>query len=278
MDKLQELFEGAGIPAEFAQKSKVLFEASVNEAVEAKLAVEVGKIQSIAEAKLEETKAEWLKENDELMETFLNTVVLEWATKNKPALDTQIKSELVEGVLANFRTALESQGIKVPEGQSVVLENTELKLTESSAKLDELSTQLAEVTAQLLTYKKADIVAEATEGLTDVAGDRIAALAENMPFKDIESFRASVAILAEAFGAKAKDPKEPDADDKGVDAANAGKEGYDKDGKPVKEAAPDVTAPIVTPDEASKAKDKATNEAYDIVKASAEFMKSGKRI
>ncbi len=274
MDKLKQLFENAGIPAEFADKSKVLFEASINEAVEAKLAIEVSKVQAIAEAKLDETKAEWLKENDELIETFLNTVVLEWATANKLALDTQIKSEIVEGVVASFKVALESQGIKVPEGQSVVLESTEKQLTESTTKLDELTKQLAEVTSQLLTYKKADIVAEATEGLTDVASDRIAALAENLEFKDVDTFRKSVNLLAEAFGAKPKDPKEPDGDDKGVDAANAGKDGYDENGKPIKEAVvvPPAASAVVPPEAAT------ANEAYDIVKASAEFMKSGKRI
>lgn len=267
-ETLKALFESAGLPTDFPAKAQVVFEAAVNQAVEAKLVSEVTKIQEAAEAKLAESQASWVADQDAMMEAFMDATVLQWANENKVALDTNIKSELVESVLSSFKVALGSAGITVPEAQVAILESTEAKLTASTAQETALAAQLAEVTANLLTYQKAEIIAEATDELTDVASERVATLAENIAFKDLASFKASVLLMAEAFGAKPKaDDKDGDdkGDDKGVDGADD-----EAKAKAVKEAADKA--------EADKEKTPVVESTeFDVVASSAKFIASGRR-
>lgn len=271
-ETLKALFESAGLPADFPQKASVLFEAAVNEAVDAKVAEQVAAIQESAEKKFDEAKAEWLEEQNALMESFLDSVVVEWAKENAVALDAKVKTDIAESVLSTFRNVLESQGFKLPAEKSTIVESAQAKVTEVEAKLASTSAELAEAQAKLISYQKAEVIAEATEGLSDVATDRVASLAENVAFKDLESFKKSVAIIAEAFGKKVTEGKSEDEDngegdgegeDKGVDGAGDGEgegsgEGEGKGGD----------------DEDNKGEQ--TNESFDIVQASLNFIKTGK--
>lgn len=250
MDKLKQLFENANLPTDFAQKASVLFEASMNEAVEARVRQEVQKIQEAAEANLEKEKEAWIKESEEDVEKFLEAQVTEWAKANSAALVGSTKTALAESLLAKMKALFESEGIEMPEVKEKAIKESEEEIEKLKEELEDKEEELKEAKAQIVAFTKSKIIAEATKGLSRVAAGRIASLSENITFKNTRQFAGAVASITEGVSGKRLKLKEdaPNAadlsgggqgvSDKFPDNGNADKNKATAD--PLKEDAPNA--------------------------------------
>lgn len=239
---LVELFESAGLPADFSQKAKVLFDTSLSEQVDLKVAEQTKTLQESFDKKLDESKNEFIEEQSKQIESLAESVVVEWIENNVATLDNKVKTEVLESIVTKLKESFESIGVVTPDETSAALiESVSAKAQTAETKLDEVTKELKEAKDKLDKIEKADIVAELTEGLSEVSTERVLKLSESLKTQDIESFRKSVEVLAEAFGAKPKvepdtkpDPDENDGKgDPGVDNAKTtepdGDEGKGKD-------------------------------------------------
>jgi hypothetical protein len=183
----------------------VLFSASVNEAVEDRVAKEVKRIQEAAEANLDKAKEDWIKESEEDLDKFLDTAIKEWTEKNASALAGSVKVSMAEKVLRSIKEALEAEGIEAPEAdKDGALKEAQDEIDGLKESIEDLKAELEESKRQVVEFTKRDILREATAKMTRVSADRVTKLAENVTFKDAKQFARSVLTLAEAFGAKIK--------------------------------------------------------------------------
>lgn len=256
---INEMFQDAGLTGEFASKAEVLFEATVNEKVTQLVAEQTAKLQESFDQRLEESKKEFIAEQAETFDAIVQEAIVEWTEKNSAALDASIKGEVLSELTKHLKEAFAVAEVLTPEGQSSLLESKQKEVEGSKAIVSELETELAESNRKLDAYERADIVAELTEGMSELAADRIAQLAVGLASQPLEQFRNSVAVLAEAFGGKVVDNEvkdgdnkkaeksgkvnEGEEDDKGVDAEDQdddegdSKKDEDEDGKQVTESA-----------------------------------------
>lgn len=212
MDTLKQLFENAGLPTDFTNKASTLFEASMNEAVEARVRQEVKAIQEAAEDNLEKEKAAWIKESEEDLEKFLEQKVNEWAIANTTALAGSIKTGLAESILAKFKSVLESEGVEMPKEKEDALKEAEDKEEALKEAISDLEDKLEESNKRIVAFTKSSIVAEATKSLSKVTASRVKSLAENISFKNVRQYAGAVASITEGVSGKKLKLKEEVAD------------------------------------------------------------------
>lgn len=281
-EQLKALFENAGLPTDFNEKASVLFTATVNEAVKIQLAEEMKTAQTAFETHLSEAKDSWIAEQGDLVEAFLKNAVVEWAQENASAIDAKLKTEIAESILESLRTAFAAQGVEVPADQVDVVEAAKAAAEAAKAELAIVQESLAASQAELITFHKASVLAEATDGMSEVASEKVAALCENLAFADIEGFKRSVSIIAEAFGGPKCDPakdgaKPDDAAMSDEDKDKAMKEAADKEAadKAAADAADDKGVDAADADGKGKEGEKVT-EGYDVVAEAVKFI-TGKK-
>jgi hypothetical protein len=218
-----ELLESVGIEKEFAAKAGILFNAKLEESVSAKLAVEVVSIQEAAEKRLDEAKQEFITAQSESIDEMLESVVVSWIEANSASLDTKIKSEVLDSLVNSLKESFSVSGVSIPEfdGKALV-ESASKKNAENEASIESLSKELAEAKEKLDSIDKSLALAELTEGLSDIASDKVLKLAEAFKHQDLEKFKESVSVVVEAFAPKKKESEsatgeDPEKTDKGVD-------------------------------------------------------------
>lgn len=258
--ELKQLFESAGVPQEVGTQATAIFEAAVAEAADARLVESTSQLQEAFEARFEETKTAWLTEQTANVNAVLDQALAEWASDNVLAIDSNLKVQIAESFLASIGTALVQEGFALKNEGEPLSEKFKQDSTETLALAESLQTELTEAQAELNKFRKAEVMATVTEGMSAVSADRVRSLCEKMTFSDLASFTSQAQAIAEAFGKKVNEGKKPDEEekkpaeeDKGVDPAEKPAE-EDKDNK----------------------EEKPVTESYDPAAAAAAFLKTGK--
>lgn len=209
MSILKQLFEGATIAPELVEKIETLFEAAVNEKVkdlvetetatirekhktllEAELKVQTNLLQEAHEAKITELTG--------LVESTLQTGVLEWAEENKVAIDSKLKVQLAESFIEATAGIMAEHNVQAPDASQSLL-------SEQAERIEQLETTLLETinesTAhadQLQKILRENAINEATKDLTDTQRERVTLLVEDAEYHSLDQFKRKVGILVEA--------------------------------------------------------------------------------
>jgi hypothetical protein len=195
-EDVDALFNGEeGLTEEFRQKAETIFEAAVVTRVKAELA----RIEEETEQKLAE-QVDQIKEGlVEKVDGYLDYVVEKWMAQNEIALEHGIKSEILEGFVAGMKSLFEEHYIDIPEEKYDVLGSMEQKIEELSSKLDEQVAANVDMKKSLSEMKRAEIVKQASVGLTDTEADKFQGLAEELSYEDEQSFQAKVQTIRENY-------------------------------------------------------------------------------
>lgn len=194
-EDIDALLNGEELSEEFRTKAETIFEAAVTTRVKAELA----RIEEGYEVKLAE-QVEQIKEGlVEQVDGYLDYVVEQWIAQNEIALEHGMKSEIMEGFVAGMKSLFEEHYIDIPEEKFDVLASMEEQVEQLSAKLDEQVAANVELNKTVGEMKRATIVAEAAEGLTDTEVEKFNGLAEELSFEDAESFAKKVQTIRENY-------------------------------------------------------------------------------
>ena len=186
---------GEELSEEFKQKATTIYEAAVMNRVKQ----EVAKLEEEFDDRLAE-QVENIKEGlVEQVDGYLDYVVEQWIAQNEIALEHGMKSEILEGFVSGLKGLFEEHYIDIPEEKFDVLASMEEQIEQLSAKLDETVASNVEMKKSLSEMKRAEIVAEASAGLTDTEVEKFTGLAEEMSFEDAESFKTKVQTIRENY-------------------------------------------------------------------------------
>ena len=92
--ELKTLFENAGIPQDVGTTALAIFEASVNEAADVKLAALSQELQESLETRFEEVKSKWVTEQSESISEMNNKSLADWSNYNVVSLYNKVKVEV----------------------------------------------------------------------------------------------------------------------------------------------------------------------------------------
>lgn len=187
--------DDSGLSEDFRIKTETIFEA----AVATRVGLELARLEESYEAKLEESVATIQKEMEENVDAYLNYAVAEWMQENKLAIESNIRTEIMESFLGGLKDLFTEHHIDIPEDDVPVveamaaeIEALEEQINETTEKNIELQKALAE--AEVL--KAAD---ELSEGMTDTQKDKFVKLVEAINYTSAEEFRKKASVIKETY-------------------------------------------------------------------------------
>lgn len=189
------LVNGEELSEEFKQKAATIFEAAVMNRVKQ----EVAKLDEAYEVKLAEQVEEIKEGLVEKVDGYLDYVVEQWMEQNEIALESGMKSEILEGFVAGMKSLFEQHYIEVPEEKFDVLGSLEEQVSDLQTKLDEQFESNVELKGQLAQFQAAQTIAELSEGLAETDKEKFHALVEELEFDGIESFEKKAKTIRESY-------------------------------------------------------------------------------
>ena len=213
-EDIDALLEGEELSEDFVKKATTIFEAAVLTRVE-ELAEEVeARLQEQFDSALEEVKEDFANKIDD----YLNYMVEEWMKENELAIESGLRSEIVEDFMKGLHNLFTEHYIDIPEEKVDVVEELASKVEELEEKLNEEISKNVEVSKELKEQKKFMAVQTACEGLTQTQAEKLKALAENVKFTSEDEFAQKLEQLKEAYAPTSQvKPAEKAVLEEGVD-------------------------------------------------------------
>lgn len=200
---VEALFNGEeGLTEEFRQKAETIFEAAVTSRIKEEVARITESLEAQYETKLQEAIDSETEGLVEKVDGYLNLMVEQWMENNVVALESGMKSDILESFVGGLKTLFQEHYIDVPEEKFDVLGEMEAKVEALSAKLDEAVAKNVELNKELNESKRTEIIAEACEGLSDIEAEKLQTLAEEISFEDTDSFATKMQTIRENYFAK----------------------------------------------------------------------------
>ena len=198
-EDIDAMLDGADLSEEFKTKAATIFEAAVLARVTAETAALE---ESYAEALHEEV--ENIKEGlVEKVDGYLNYVVEQWVQENELALESGMKSEIMESFIDGMKNLFAEHYIDVPEEKFDVLGDLQEQLSAVESNLNDAVEKNIELTKIVNEQKRVTSIAESAKGLTDTEVEKFAALAEELSYDDADTFTTKLQTIRENyFGGK----------------------------------------------------------------------------
>lgn len=198
-ESVAALFEGEEISEDFKKKATLIFTAAINEEVSKRVEAEKTRIAEETAASVDEAVNAQLDEILESLDDYLDYVVTEWMEENKLAVESGIKVEMAESLMASLVETFQAHNIAIDEETVDVVSGLEEELAAYKEQTNEAINESIALKAELATLKAAKVFAEATEGLTVTQTERLRVLSEKIAKDDLDSYAADLETLKESF-------------------------------------------------------------------------------
>lgn len=197
-EDIDALVSGEELTEEFKQKAATIFEAAVLTRVKQ----EVARLDEAYQVQLDE-RVEEIKEGlVEKVDGYLDYVVEQWMKDNEIALESGMKSEILEGFVSGLKGLFEQHYIEVPEEKFDVLGSMQEQITGLTTKLDEQVETNIELRNKLAYAQAEAVVRDLAEGLTDTDKDKFFTLVEELEFDGLGSFTKKAQTIRESYFTK----------------------------------------------------------------------------
>jgi hypothetical protein len=197
-EDIDALMNGEELSEDFRAKAETIFEA----AVLSRVAAETVRLEEAYESKLLE-EVESIKEGlVEKVDGYLGYIVEQWVQENELALESGMKSEIMESFIEGMKSVFAEHYIDVPEEKFDVLGDLQEQVSEITAKLDEQLAKNVEMTKAINEQQRASAIANSASGLTDTDVEKFKALAEELAYEDSDSFGSKLQTIRENYFGK----------------------------------------------------------------------------
>lgn len=194
-EDVDALVNGEDLSEEFKAKAATIFEA----AIVTRVKEEVTRLQEEFDAKLEEAVAQNQEGLVEKVDGYLSYVAEQWMENNEIALESGMKSDILEGFVSGLKGLFEEHYIDIPEEKFDVLGSMEETIADLQAKLDEQVAVNVEMAKVINESTRESIIADGAEGLAETDKEKFFGLAEELAFEDSESFAKKVQTIRENY-------------------------------------------------------------------------------
>ena len=212
-EDIDALMQGENLSEDFVQKATTIFEAAVMTRVEAIVEEIEAEYEQQFDSAISELKEDFASKIDD----YLNYVVQEWMEENKLAVESGLKSEIVEDFMVGLHKLFTEHYIDLPEEKVDAVEELAGKVEELEGELNEQIHASIALTKELNEYKKIQAVQAVCEGLTQTQVEKLKSLAESIEFTSEEDFAEKLNTLKEAYAPSTVKPAEKSALEEGIE-------------------------------------------------------------
>jgi hypothetical protein len=194
-EDVEALVNGEDLSEEFKVKAATIFEAAIINRVKE----EVTRLEEEFEARLQEEAAKNQEGLVEKVDGYLSYVAEQWIANNEIALESGMKSEILEGFVSGLKGLFEEHYIDIPEEKFDVLGALEEENADLQAKLDEQVAANVEMAKVINEATRESIIADGAEGLAETDKEKFFGLAEELAFEDSQTFETKVKTIRENY-------------------------------------------------------------------------------
>ena len=194
-EDLAAISESLELSEENTEKAKTIFKAAIN----SKAAEINEQLKSQYEEELKSTVDSVKSDLTEAVDKYLSYVAEEWAKENELAIERGLRSEMTENFIDGLKTLFTEHYVDVPEDKYNVIDELANKLDDMELKLDAEVSKNMEISEEMDSLKRANVVREASDSLSDSQSEKLSSLCEGVDFKNIEDFSEKVNELKEAY-------------------------------------------------------------------------------
>jgi hypothetical protein len=195
-EDLSMLFgEDSGLSEDFRLKTETIFEA----AVATRVGLELSRLEESYEQKLEESVSVIQAEMEENVDAYLNYAVAEWIQENQLAIESNLKTEIMESFLVGLKGLFEEHHIEIPEDDVPVVEAMAEEIAVLEAQINETTEKNIDLQRQLAEAEVLATADELSEGMTDTQKDKFVKLIESVNYTDASEFRKKASVIKETY-------------------------------------------------------------------------------
>jgi hypothetical protein len=194
-EDIDAIFSGESLSEEFKNNAKSIFEAAI-----------LSKVEEATTALEEEYSTKLQEEVNSINENlvtkvdeYLEYVVSEWMEENTLAIEKGIKAELVEDFMVGLKNLFTEHYVDIPEDKVNVVEEFAEKVETLESELDKVVTENANLSAEISNYKKEKIVAEVSEGLSEVQSAKLKSLSEGIEFVSEQDYKEKLQLTKKKY-------------------------------------------------------------------------------
>lgn len=187
--------DDTGLSEDFRLKTETIFEA----AVATRVGMELSRLEESYEQKLEESLSSIQEEMEENVDAYLNYAVAEWIQENQLAIESNIKTEIMESFLVGLKGLFEEHHIEIPEDDIPVVEAMAEEIAALEEQINETTEKNIELQRQLAEAEVLNAADELSEGMTDTQKDKFVKLIESVSYTNANEFRKKASVIKETY-------------------------------------------------------------------------------
>lgn len=194
-EDVQAMFAGQDLSEDFVGKATTIFEAAVvskvNEVLES--------VTIDLEAELEASKEEIVESMTARLDDYMEYVVEQWMQENELAVEQGIKAEITENFMVGLRNLFAENYIDIPEEKVDLVDELASKVSELEESINEEVEKNIATRKELAEAKKAIVLRDVTEGLTESQVVKMKSLAEGVEFESAEDYAEKLETIKENY-------------------------------------------------------------------------------
>lgn len=194
-EELSKIFTGQNLTESFQSKAQTLFESALHQRVEKQAAV----AKQIAKEQIQKRSAMIKESLERKVDKYLSYVVKEWASENKLAIDTGLKTEIAEDFMTGLKALFEEHNINVPAAEESLLEEVSKEKVALESKVEKLVGKVESLAEQVTAYQKKEVLSAVSEGLADTQKEKLQKLSESIEFKDAKQYQSQITHIKEHY-------------------------------------------------------------------------------
>jgi len=194
-EDVKAIFDGQELSEELVDKATTLFESAVN----ARLVLEVTKLEEQYEAKLMEDIEAIRNDLVEKVDAYINYAVEEWISENEVAIENSVEIELVREFQDRMADLMREHYVDIPEDRLDVVAELSERVAELEEQLNDQINDSIEDKKLISSYQADKAFAQVSEGLTVADAERLRTLVETVEFDgDVDALVNKMKIIKEA--------------------------------------------------------------------------------
>ena len=143
------------------------------------------------------------------VDKFLDYVAEQYVEENRLAIQSGLKTEMVESFLQGMHQLFKEHYVEVPEDKVDVVEEMNTRIEELEGRLNSTIEENVEMKNFIREKSKAEIVEEMCEGLADTQVERFNTIAEGIEFRDVDQFRSKLEVVRDTLVVEGVRPAKP---------------------------------------------------------------------
>ena len=192
---ISAVFSGSDLSEEFKSAATQIFEAAVVSKVNEKIEEIAAELEESAQVEYENT----ISELSTKLDNYLEYVVEEWMKENALAVESGIRSEIVEDFTVGLRNLFVENNLDIPEDKVNVVEELSTKVSTLESALSDQIQENAEMKKEIVNFSKVSVVDELVDDLTESQVEKLFSLVDSIDFIDESDFRDKVVHLKKTY-------------------------------------------------------------------------------